>query len=87
MQPIQYTLHGNAVILETPGGFLELTPYSDSIIRVRYAPTQAFSTKASLIVQSSLDTSIDFDISETAETLTVATAKLSIRINRRTESE
>jgi alpha-D-xyloside xylohydrolase len=84
LQPIQYTLHGNTVILEVPGGFLELTPYSDSIIRVRYAPTQAFSTKASLIVQSSLDTSINFDISETAETLTVATAKLSIRINRRT---
>ena len=84
MQSIQYTIHSNTVIIETPTGFLDLTPYSDSIIRVRYAPTQEFSTKESLMIQQSSVTSVEFDVSETPETLTVSTPKLSIRINRQT---
>ena len=84
MQSIQYTIHSNTVIIETPTGFLDLTPYSDSIVRVRYAPTQEFSTKESLMIQQSSVTSVEFEFNETPETLTVSTPKLSIRINRQT---
>jgi alpha-D-xyloside xylohydrolase len=84
LQTIQYTIHGNVLIIETAKGFLELTPYSDSIIRVRYAPTQAFSTRQSLMVQNSPGESVDTAVDETADTLIFSTPKLSIRINRQT---
>lgn len=84
MQSIKYTWHGNTVMIETSTGFLELTPCSENIIHVRFALTEAFSTKPSLMVQSAPNTSVYFNISETPESLTFSTLKLSIRINKRT---
>ncbi len=84
MQSIQYTVHSDAVIVETPRGFLSLTPYADGIIRVRYAPTREFSTKASLMVVASPDASVNIEIRETAEALVFSMPKLSIQINRQT---
>jgi alpha-D-xyloside xylohydrolase len=86
LQSIQYTIHGNAVIIETPRGFLELTSYSDSIVRVRYALTQAFSTKKSLMIQHSPDRTVVIDVNETAEALIISTRKLSIQINKQTDA-
>ncbi len=77
-------MHGDALRIEIPQGFLELTPYSDSIVRVRYAPTPEFSPKPSLMVVASLDASVDLGLSETTEALVFSTPKLSIRINRQT---
>lgn len=84
MQSIQHIIHDGTVIIETAGGFLGLIPYSDSIIRVRYAPTQEFSAKESLMIQHSPGAPVDIDVSETAEALVFSTSKLSIRINRQT---
>ncbi len=84
LQSIQHTIHSDARIIETSKGFLELTPYSDSIIRVRYAPTQEFGTKESLMIQHSPSVPVDIDVIETAEALICSTPKLSIRINRET---
>ncbi|MBZ0285168.1 MAG: DUF4968 domain-containing protein, partial [Anaerolineae bacterium] len=81
---MQYTLRDNVVIIELPGGFLALTPYSDSIIRVRYAPTREFSTKESLMIQHYPDVSLDLEVSETADALIFSTQKLSIRMDRQT---
>jgi alpha-D-xyloside xylohydrolase len=81
---MKYTVHSDTVIIEIPKGFLAITPSSDSIVRVRFAPTQGFSTKESLMVQHSPDISVDFEVGETAETLIFSTSKLSIRINRQT---
>jgi alpha-D-xyloside xylohydrolase len=84
LQTIQHTYQGHVVILQTAGGFLELTPYSDSIVRVRYAPTQHFSTTESLMIRRSPDVTVALHVTETPETLTFSTKKLSIRINRLT---
>jgi alpha-D-xyloside xylohydrolase len=84
LQSIKYTWHGNTVMIETPTGFLELTPCSENIIHVRFALTEAFSTKPSLMVQNAPNASVYFNISETPESLTFTTLKLSIRINKRT---
>ncbi len=84
MQSIQYTIRRDTVIIEVASGLLALTPYSDSIIRVRYTPTQEFGTKESLMVCHSPGESVDIDVSETAEALICSTSKLSLRINRRT---
>jgi alpha-D-xyloside xylohydrolase len=84
LQTILYTHLDNAAFVQIPGGFLQLTPYSDSIIRVRYAPTPEFSTKPSLMILDSPRISVDANVSETTEALTFLTPKLSIRINRQT---
>ena len=81
---IQYTIHSGTVMIETPNGFLRLMPYSDSIVRVTYAPTEAFSTRQSLMVNYAPSVPVDMDLSETAEALVFSTSKLSIQINRRT---
>ncbi len=84
LQSIQHTMRGAAPRIEIPGGVLELTPYSDSIVRVRFAPTQEFSTKPSLMRVDSPNLPAAFDLNETAEALVFSTSKLSIRINKRT---
>ena len=84
LQTIQHTTRDQAVIIEFPAGFLELTPYSESIIRVRFAPTREFSTKESLMIQHGPDLSVRIDVNETAQALICSTPKLSIRINRQT---
>ena len=84
MQTTQYTTYDNALTIEVAGGFVELTPFSDCVIRVRYAPTQEFSTKESLMIHHPPDVTVGLDVNETAEALTYSTSKLSIRINRQT---
>ncbi|MBK8022623.1 MAG: DUF5110 domain-containing protein [Chloroflexi bacterium] len=77
-------MDGHTVIVETPGGYLALIPYSERIIRVRYAPTRNFDTRKSLMVQPSHEVSVKIDIQETTEALTLSTQMLSIRIDRQT---
>jgi alpha-D-xyloside xylohydrolase len=84
VQTTRYTHPDNATVVQIREGFLQLTPYSDSIIRVRYAPTQEFSTKPSLMIQHSPDTTVGMNVNETADALICSTPKLSIQINRRT---
>jgi alpha-D-xyloside xylohydrolase len=84
LQSIQYTVHSHAVIVEIPTGFLSLTPYSDSIMRVRCSPTREFSAKQSLMIVADPDASVKMDIRETTEALLVSTPKLTIQINRQT---
>lgn len=84
--PLQtiHTFHGKILTIQLPKGFLELTACSDSIIHVRYALTQEFSTKESLMIQPSLSERVKIDLSETEETLTCSTPKLTIQINKQT---
>lgn len=84
MPATQHTIHGNTAIVETPTGYLELTPYADTIVRVRYALNHEFSTKPSLMIQQSPAASVAIELRETADHLFFSTSKLSIRINRRT---
>src|ERR1041385_5588109 len=71
-------------MIETPKGFLELTPYSDRIVRVRYGLTGEFSTKPSLMIQQLPKVTVAIDVREAADYLLFSTSKLSIRINRET---
>jgi alpha-D-xyloside xylohydrolase len=84
LQSIQYAVHSDAVIIETSRGFIGLTSYSDSIIRVRYAPTQDFDIRESLMIRHSPSASIGAEVRETADALVFSTPKMSIRINRQT---
>ena len=84
MQALKYAVYSDALVIEVPGGFLSLKPYSDSIVRVRYAKTRNFSTKPSLMIQASPTAPVEMNVSETAETLTISIPQLTIRINRQT---
>ena len=75
-------MQGATLKTEIPGGVLGLTPFSDSIIRVRYAPTPEAGTKSSLMIVDSPHVPVAFDLSETTETLVLSTPKLTIQINR-----
>ncbi|MEZ4672516.1 MAG: DUF4968 domain-containing protein [Anaerolineae bacterium] len=67
-----------------PKGFIRLTPYSDSIVRVRYALNPAFSTKESLIIQREPDEKVNIKVSESPDDVIFSTPNLSIQINKRT---
>lgn len=84
MQTVQYTHHDNVFTIQLPEGFVELTPYSDTIVRVRYAQTQQFNTKHSMMIQASPDESVEMTVNETSDVLEFSTPKLTIRINRET---
>jgi len=84
LQSLQYTRHSDAVIVETANGFLKLIPYSDRILRVRYALTKEFDTKESLMIQTSPDNLVDIEVRETADSLFISIPKLSVQINRQT---
>ena len=77
LQPIKHTMISDALKIELAGRFLELTPYSDNIVRVRYAPTQEFSAKPSLMIVDSPRVPTAFDLSETDEFLIVSTVSAS----------
>ena len=84
MHSTPYSLQSEALTFQTPGGFLGLTAYSDSVMRVRYAPTQEFSTKESLMILPSDGEPVGIDVKETAGALVYSTPTLTVRINKLT---
>ncbi len=84
MRLIRHMVRPDEVIIETSSGFIKLTPYSNCIVRVRYALTDEFSAKESLMVQPFDPVSVEFHVHETAEALIFSTPKLSIRIDKQT---
>jgi alpha-D-xyloside xylohydrolase len=86
LQVINYTVQGNTVIIQTSKGFLGLTAYTDSILRIRYAATEAFSTKESLMINYFPSGSAAIDVQETVDDLIISIPKLSIRVNRATST-
>jgi alpha-D-xyloside xylohydrolase len=84
MKLIRHMVQPGEVILETSSGFIKLTPCSDCIVRVRYALTDEFSAKESLMIQPLAPAPVEFQVHETAETLIFSIPKLSIRIDKQT---
>jgi alpha-D-xyloside xylohydrolase len=84
MQLIQHKVHADEVIIETSNGFMKLVPYSDCMVRVRYAMTEEFSSTESLMIQPITRTPVEIQVTETSESLIVAIPKLTIQINKQT---
>jgi alpha-D-xyloside xylohydrolase len=84
MQLIRHTVHADKVTLETSSGFLQLIPYTDRIIRIRYAATSDFSTTESLMILPDVQQSVVFHVSESPESLSFSIPQLTIQINRAT---
>ncbi len=83
MHSPQASTHAAVVEIEVAGGFLRLIPYSDTVIRVRFAATVEFSAKPSLMIVSD-PRPVDAEISETADTIMLSTGKMSVRVNKQT---
>ncbi len=84
MKLLRHMVQPGEVIIETSSGFIKLTPYSNCIVRVRYALTDEFSVKESLMIQPLAPAPVEFDVHETAEALVFSIPKLSIRIDKQT---
>ena len=84
MRLIRHIVQLDEVIIETSSGFIKLTPYSNGIVRVRYALTDEFSAKESLMIQPLAPAPVEFHVHETAEALIFSIPKLSIRIDKQT---
>jgi alpha-D-xyloside xylohydrolase len=84
LQPTHDTTNGAALKIDVAGGFLELTPYSESVVRVRFAPTPEREAKQSLMIVGAPDPKLKAKVSETAAAFTLSTASLSVRVDKKT---
>jgi len=84
MKLIRHTFQPDGVIIETSPGFIKLTPYSERIVRVRYALSNEFSAKESLMIQPTTLTPVEFQVHETTKALIFSIPQLSIRIDKQT---
>jgi alpha-D-xyloside xylohydrolase len=79
-----YRIDTNAVVIQTPGGFLELRPCSDHIVRVRYALTPEFSPTQSLMIENATSKSVSIDLKDMTDRLLFSTPQLLVQINKET---
>lgn len=68
----------------TGEGRLKLTPYTDSIIRIRYTTGREFSAKESLMIVGSPEQPVSYSVEEEPDRLRFTTSSLSIHIDKKT---
>ncbi len=74
----------DGLLIQTDRGWLMLTPYSSSTIRVRYAERSEFSNKPSLMAVAQPDKRVRFDVRQTEVSLFFSTDNVVIEIDRQT---
>jgi alpha-D-xyloside xylohydrolase len=79
-----HVIESDGALIETSAGRLKLTMYRPDIIQVRYTLADAFSTKQSLMIEGRPQVPTDFAVKETPSSLLFSTAKLQVRINKKT---
>jgi alpha-D-xyloside xylohydrolase len=85
MMPVQlYSTQPDGLLIQSDQGRMLLTPYTPSMVRVRYTLSKDFSQKPSLVVNSQPDPHITFTVNETASHLVFSTAQIKILIDRST---
>ena len=84
MPILTYALRAHELTIQTDRGYLALTPYATSAIRVRYSLKPDFSCEAGPMVTAEPDPNSAFDVTELPDRLLVSTADLTIAIDRAT---
>lgn len=84
MPSIIHTIDSYAVVLQTPGGFLELRPLADHIIRVRFGPTPIFSSTPSLMRVPVTEVTVNSNLQETPDSFWFTTPQLQVQILKET---
>lgn len=71
----------NGVVIPAGGGLLALEVCAADVIRVAYAKERAFFARASLMAQPKRCDGARFDTAQTADSATLSTAKLQVRVD------
>jgi alpha-D-xyloside xylohydrolase len=82
MSSLSYAVRPDGLYLQAPNAFLLLTPYTSQTIRVRCSATPEFSTRQSLMVVAEPQPAVEFRVVETEDALLLATAAVTITIDK-----
>ena len=79
-----YSKRSDGLVIQSDSDWLLLTPYTDSLIRVRYNQSDSFSQDSGLIVTTLPDSETSFTVVENASNLVFSTSRLTILIDKNT---
>jgi alpha-D-xyloside xylohydrolase len=86
MSLFEITTQPNGLLLHTGSGWLLISVYTNSILRIRYSLTGNFQAEAGEAVQMDFDEKASFSVLELENTLSFSTSRVTILINKRTLS-
>ncbi|OAS89080.1 MULTISPECIES: TIM-barrel domain-containing protein [Metabacillus] len=84
MQVVQYKRHEDHLLIECTNGMIKITPYTNSIIRIRYTVEKEIGIKESLIVETNAQEPVLFSVNETDNGIKFSTSDVQIEINKQT---
>jgi len=79
-----YEIKEDRLLIKSSKGIMSITPYKDTIIRVRYTLDRSFMAKESLMVEPNAQQHTSFTVKEVDDLIIFATEKLQVRINKTT---
>lgn len=86
IQVVRYKQHDDHLLIECTNGMMKITPYTKSIIRIRYTLEKEFGLKDSLIVEPNAQEHVPFSVQETNEVIVFSTCNVQIHINKHTSA-
>ncbi|MFC0470161.1 TIM-barrel domain-containing protein [Halalkalibacter kiskunsagensis] len=86
MEVIRYEQKEDHLLIESTNGVIKITPYTSSIIRIRYTLEKEFSLKESLMVEQDAQELVDFSVHETDSVIVFSTSNVQIQINKQTSA-
>jgi alpha-D-xyloside xylohydrolase len=81
---VEFEKQADGVILQLPGGFLNVQVLSDSIVRVAFAKDKSFFGKKTIDVIDHLPSSVSWKLGTTPQALLLSTSKLTVSVDRAT---
>jgi len=84
MQVVNYKGNEDHLLIETTNGMIKITPYTNSIIRIRYTVEKEIGRKESLIVETNAQESVLFSVHEADNVIKFSTSDVQIEINKQT---
>ncbi|MCM3440292.1 glycoside hydrolase family 31 protein [Metabacillus halosaccharovorans] len=84
MQVVNYKCNVDHLLIESTNGRIKITPYTNSIIRIRYTVEKEIAIKESLIVEKNAQEPVLFSVQETENVVKFSTSDVHIEINKQT---
>ena len=84
MEVVHYKKQVDHLVIKCTNGLMEVIPYTDSIIRIRYTLEKEFGLKKSFMVEPNAKEHVIFSVSETENIIVFSTCNVQIHINKHT---
>ncbi len=84
MKVVRYKQQEDHLLIECTNGLMKITPYTNSIIRIRYTLEKEFGLKESLFVEPNAQQHVPFLVHETNNIIVFSTCDVQIHINKQT---